>query len=300
MPKDNMVENGLPEREVNISALFSEPENTIDVIVLGDSESFTAVSPLRLWDSHGITTFVCGQPGQKVVEAYYCLKQIFEKQSPKLVIMETNMFFRYENFETELDEGIHELLGHYIPFYRYHDNWKKLTWNDFIPKFRLSRRDPQRGFVVKEGVVPYTGGAYMHETEDVEKVSALTGFYMKQMERLCEKNGAKILLLSVPSPVNWSYERHNGMTEFAEAEEFSYLDLNLYTDQLQIDWERDTMDAGDHLNIYGAVKINRYLGTYLSENYNLENHTGKAGYEFWESDSEAYLDKSLGSGNGGE
>ena len=35
-------------------------------------------------------------------------------------------------------------------------------------------------------------------------------------------------------------------------------------DQLQIDWQVDTKDAGDHMNWTGAQKVSQWLAGYLS------------------------------------
>ena len=65
-----------------------EKENTLDVLVVGDSLSYTAVSPMVLWKNYGITGYVCGQSGQRVDEAFYLLKNVYKTQKPKLVIIE--------------------------------------------------------------------------------------------------------------------------------------------------------------------------------------------------------------------
>ena len=40
----------------------SQKPHTIDVVVLGDSESYTSVDTMRLWHKRGITAYVLGQP----------------------------------------------------------------------------------------------------------------------------------------------------------------------------------------------------------------------------------------------
>ena len=47
-----------------------EPKNTIAVLVAGDSLTYSSVSTLGLWNQYGITSYVCGQPGQMLSETY--------------------------------------------------------------------------------------------------------------------------------------------------------------------------------------------------------------------------------------
>lgn len=65
------------------------------------------------------------------------------------------------------------------------------------------------------------------------------------------------------------YKHHNGVNAYAEKTGILYLDLNLSDSELQMDWSRDSKEQGDHLNVYGAIKVSRYLGKYLKSNYNL-------------------------------
>ena len=85
----------IDNRDRNALSVLNEPENSIDVLVLGDSESFTSISPYRLWEKQKITSYVCGQTGQQISEAYYLMKRAFQKQRPDLVILETNELFTH-------------------------------------------------------------------------------------------------------------------------------------------------------------------------------------------------------------
>ncbi len=68
----------IDNRDRNALSVLNEPENSIDVLVLGDSESFTSISPYRLWEKQKITSYVCGQTGQQISEAYYLMKRAFQ------------------------------------------------------------------------------------------------------------------------------------------------------------------------------------------------------------------------------
>ena len=86
------TENG--NQNKNAAGIRKESKNTIDVLVAGDSLSYSSVSPLGLWNQYGITSYVCGQPGQMLSETYETLKLAFKTQKPRLVLFETNVLFR--------------------------------------------------------------------------------------------------------------------------------------------------------------------------------------------------------------
>lgn len=71
-------------RNKSMVELENEPADTIDVLVIGDSESYTTVSPMEIWDKEGIPSYVGGQTGQKIQESYYMLKKHSKPRNPKL------------------------------------------------------------------------------------------------------------------------------------------------------------------------------------------------------------------------
>ena len=87
-PKENSVEAGMPPRDVKVNGIFGAENNSLDVIFFGDSITFTSIKPVQIWEEQGIASYVCGQSGQIIPEAYNWLKQILEKQSPDIVVLE--------------------------------------------------------------------------------------------------------------------------------------------------------------------------------------------------------------------
>ena len=49
---------GLPGRYNSYVGIQKEQKDSIDMLVLGDSESMTSISPMELWKSTGITLYV--------------------------------------------------------------------------------------------------------------------------------------------------------------------------------------------------------------------------------------------------
>ena len=105
-------------------------------------------------------------------------------------------------------------------------------------------------------------------------------YYVKAIKELCDRHGAQLLLVSTPSPVNWSYERHNGIQKFADELGCDYVDLNL--ESLGIDWTKDTFDKGDHLNHFGSVKVTSFLADYLRDRGGLTDHRTDPAYSGWD------------------
>ena len=49
-------------------------ENTIDIIMLRNSDMYNGISPMKLWKDTGITSYHIGTPMQTTWTSYYLLK----------------------------------------------------------------------------------------------------------------------------------------------------------------------------------------------------------------------------------
>lgn len=287
--EQRFIENDhlVPSRNKSIFGVLREPENSIDVIVVGDSLSYSAISPMILWKNHGITSYVCGQSGQKIQETYHALETAFTAQSPKLVILETNTMFRgaLEQGIVNLKETVEEWGNHYFPIFKGHDIWKSYVMNkEYV-------EENYKGFAFRCSVQPYENGTYMRETDKKARMPAAVIEYMDKIMDLCREKGAKLLLVSTPSPINYNYQRHNSIQDYAKKQDLDFLDLNLKLQEMRIDWKVDSLDKGDHLNLSGATKVTRQLGKYLSQQYDFQDHRNEEEYVQWQKEAEDYTAK---------
>lgn len=273
--------------EKKTSYFSKEAKNTIDVIILGDSETYSAFNPLQIYKEQGITSYVCGTHAQRLCDTLSILETTLETQSPEIVVLETNCLFRYAGVKPQMTDRTLYEVSQYLPVLKYHNRWKQVfsTINPSEQK-KLEREHMRKGFKLRTDVTPYTGGAWMHESENRKAFGEKVEEYLTKIYELCDQNDIELLLVTTPAPDNWTYEKHNTVSDWADKKGVMYLDMNLKTEELQIDWEKDTRDGGDHLNFAGATKVTAFWGSYLKGNYALSDHRQDEVYSSWNEDLE--------------
>lgn len=279
-PKDNSGTAGM--HYLSAMGFLAEPENSMDVLFLGDSLVYAGISPVQMWKKYGFTSYDCAIPSEKFIYAKDFCEQFLERQSPKLVFLETDVIFRDLTPE---DLGAH-LAESAFSVFSYHDRWKHLKARDFDFSIEYTRIEPYRGYRPSTKICPAKSNDYIKPTNDIRAIKKANLKYLEQVKQMCEEKGAKLIIFSMPCQKNWSMKIHNGMQKKADELGLEYLDLNLVGSALEMDWQADSRDGGEHLNSYGAVKVSDYLGKYIS-GYGVElgDRSGDS-YASWE---ESYI-----------
>ena len=58
-PKNNGGVGGLNAAHQAAEAFLGEPENSLDALFIGDSETYSALSPVEIWKDTGIPSYTC-------------------------------------------------------------------------------------------------------------------------------------------------------------------------------------------------------------------------------------------------
>ena len=285
-PKDNTEECGM--EEVRPNGILAEPEGTIDVLVVGDSISYCAIMPLQIWRNHGITSYVCGTPWQELYESEEFLKKAFEKQSPKMVILETStMFHKYEK-----KEEVRNKIERILPVFRYHDRWKefdKMLEVDMTLDVNYTFLHPHKGYRYYTNDTYYDPGNYAYQTQEVEPIPRRNKKKILEIAEFCEKQDAELVFMSMPNSVGWSPKRHNAISLLAEEIGAEYVDINYLTEEVPIVWKEDCFDEGEHMNLFGAKKVTTYVGKYLAQRDIFEDKRKNEQYVDWNKEQEAFF-----------
>lgn len=282
-PKDNTKKAGMPELRAN--GILSERQNSIDVLIIGDSESYVSVSPMEIWEQYGYTSYVMGTNAQKIYQSYNYLLEALENQHPKVVILETNTFFR----KLKTDLKLLNFMERYIPIIKYHDRWKNLKLNDFGGKVNYTNPNDLKGYyyINYTNPMPESKPKYMWKSKERKEIPSDEVYYIMKIYEKCKENGIELMFYSAPNHKNWAYNKHNSVQDLANKLKINYIDMNL-VDEIDIDWKTDTKDIGDHVNYKGAVKVSKYLGKYIGEKYKLIDHRGDPKFKNWDVSLEKY------------
>lgn len=207
-----------------------------------------------------------------------------QNQSPKIVMLEANAIYD----EVSIAIPFARIIQNVLPITEYHDRWKSLHWEDFYQKIKYTSTDYMKGFHYRTLMIPANTDNYMKSSEGKKEISEKSKIYLKLMQDYCQKIGARFMIMSVPSTTTWDYEKHNAVQEFAKEEQIDFIDYNILADEINIDWNTDTLDAGEHMNFYGSLKLTDYFEDYVEALEILKDHRGEKNYESWNQDLEEY------------
>ena len=280
-PKDNTEDAGI--YQASAAEILSQEPDSIQVLFLGDSEAYSSFVPLDLWTRTGVTGFVSSSLDQKTYETLELLNMALSCQSTKVVVLETNVLYRV--YATT--DALFPQLEAKIPALRYHDRWKHLSAADFFTTPHYTAESPDRGYYLLQTAEPADVSNYMTPMDEWEPLSRANRNNLKKIADICQKRDIQLLLFSSPSPTNWTMRRHNTIQDTADSLGLPYIDGNLL--DLNIDWDTDTYDGGDHLNYSGAAKVTAWLADYLTAHYpTLTDCRQDPAYQNWTRDAEAF------------
>ena len=295
-----------------MKGFYAEPKDSLDVIFMGNSDTYRGIDPLVMYHEYGFTSYNFVAAGQRIWTGYSMFEESLKYQKPKIILFNTDeLYFTkqtsygnsskvYDNmplsinkiksvFDSNYKRSIIVKMAHFLPIFRYHSRYNELT-NDDLKYAFYNERYALKGMDMVAYQVPYTGPKdYMTDTGEVMELPEISIEYLDKMVEKCKKENIEFILYHVPSPDSSSYARYMPVKKYADQKGITLLELNYDNKKIGIDWNKDTSDGGDHLNLYGAEKVSIYLGKYLKDNYDLPDHRNEEKYNYWNDDYNTYL-----------
>ena len=262
-----------------------------DVIFIGDCEVYANFSTIGFWEEYGITSFIRGSPQQLVWHSYYLLEDTLRHAHRKPQVVVFNIMAmqygepQYEPYNRLTLDGLRmspvkmraieasrmdddSRLSYIFPILRYKDHLRELGSEDL----RYFFRDPQvsiNGFMIRSDTVPV--GFIPRTMPQIDYGFSDRAYdYLERIVDLTKEHDIKLVLIKAPNLYpHWFDEWDEQIMEFAGKNDLLYVNFLEYTDDIGLDWDAHTFNAGLHLNVFGAELMSLYLGNILQERYDL-------------------------------
>ena len=288
----------------HMKTFYELEEDSLDVLVLGSSHAYADINPAVLWEEQGIAAYdLCGSI-QPMWNTYYYLKEALKTQTPSLIILEAycvsldldyidegrivknyyGLHWSKDKLDIAMESVPREKWREFLPeWVRYHNRYQELEKEDFLPY--LGQNQVYRnwkGFETRCDFMETAEPADFYTEEEYPLHEKAERYYRKIIELTQEK---EIPLLIVVSPYvgmeREEFGKYNRAEGIAEECGVPFINYNLLTEEMGLDFAMDSADSG-HLNHLGSAKFTSYLGEYIRENFALMDHRGDEAYSSWD------------------
>ena len=291
-----------------IEEYYKDPSDH-EVIFIGDCEVYENFSTITLWENYGITSYMRGSAQQLIWNSYYLLEDTLRYETPKVVVFNV-LALKYntpqseaynrmsidgmkwsrakvDNIRASMTEE-ENFIEYVFPLLRYHGRWAELTSDDFE---HLWSKDlvTHNGYYMR--VDTKAQGEFPDPTPLADYTLGENAMgYLQKMADLCAEKGIELVLIKAPTEFpHWYDEWDAQVVDFAEENDLVYINYIPLQEEIGLDMQQDTYDAGLHLNTQGAEKMADYFGAWLVENYDLTDHRGNPEYDaIWQEKIDFY------------
>lgn len=281
---------------------YEKDKNTIDVLFLGTSIIHTDIDVNQMYHDYGFTSYDLSADQHSGADILYFLKEALKYQNPKVVFIDVQSMsnaYQYNEISAHysydfMKTGINKLQGVMslrnlsvenimFPFTKYHARWEELSQSDFDYVF-MDKTNMLNGhfcYMMQNPVEIPTeyeaSSCTLSELgyNDTEKC-------LNDVVEYCAQNGLECVLLRTPLSYSyWNSKYYDALGLYAEEHGVKFWNCNDYYDEIGTDFSTDFIDIW-HMNQVGAQKLSIFLGRKISENFELEDHREKPGYEEWD------------------
>ena len=279
------------DMKIRYTGFYSEPNDTIDAIMIGPSSVSPLIAAPYIWNEFGITTYPLSTNAQPVAAVKYIIEEASKTQKDSLFIVDTTMFMvetdvlltepRIRNVVDNMKysltriRAINELvddksarIDYYFDISKYHaaifgENGVK---KEDLKYFNFESESIYKGYLFVDAVDIFDP-VEVSDVTDEKTIPESAQTELMELMDYCSENDVNLLFITCPYIATEDNKmKHNYIKNFVAERGYNYIDFNdLYT-EMDIDFEKDFYNA-NHFNIYGAEKFSQYLGNYLKNNY---------------------------------
>ena len=285
--------------ESHIRNFYREPENSLDVAMIGCSEMYAGYSAPLAYEEYGYTSYnlCCESAPASIYKSM--MREIFSRQSPQAMVIEVNGYFYTEermtnegNLRRWLDNmkmgknwynTINELvpederMDYFFKLSKYHDNWKNGS-------YQLARLENKGNYYKGEvslmkSFATRTTSSTVNLDMRENRGRLLTDIgekYLKEDIKFLQDKGMKnVLFVRMPHAFTLDEESEAVMEKIITEAGYDFMNCDDKFEEIGLDSTKDFYNA-EHMNVFGNRKFTHFIGGYIMDNYNPETkHTEK-------------------------
>ena len=279
--------------------LYRQPQNSVDVLVLGTSLAYAGVNTNVLWDEYGIAAYNLCSAEQPFWISYYYLEEALKTQSPSLILLDAKPAVYNRDYSKEGrtilstsgilspltrlnairacvgDEALWEFA---LVLPKLHDRYDEVVAGDFIlPPDNGGRGGSWKGYIEQDEHEKHVRPSLVW-VETRRSINARQEQYFRMILALAQTHGIPVMLAGFPTP-DYANDHMYYNTLWSIAAEYGVSGVNYNDPDLRYGLRYST-DFADwqHLNVKGSVTFSRKLGEDLTAMYALEDRRGDSAY----------------------
>lgn len=280
---------------------YNLERNSVDVLFFGSSFAVSSFNPQVIYDNYGITSYNLGCEQQSLVITYYWLREALKYQSPKIVVLDTYILYKYMGnyvynnmncsegavrkamdsmrlspLKWEAGKAIEEIdptqsgLSFMLLNIRYHTRWTGLGEDDYTEESMIEHGGV-KGFTVIGGSDPDLEYTPFKDSDisavDAEPMVETSREYLDKIVDLCAEKNIQLVLTNIPcgEPIT----RYKSTKGYADAHGLPYYDFNEEVIYNEINYSA-AEDLLGHPNYLGSEKISLYMGNIFATEYGIQ------------------------------
>ena len=291
---------------------YQQPEDSIDVLVLGTSCAYSGVNTNVLWAEYGIAAYNLCCAEQPYWVSYHYLVEALKTQSPKLILLDAKAAiyqddysprgrtilatYGIRSFDTRLKAiaacvGEENMLDFVLAFPQLHSLYKDIDAESFVyPPDNGDRGTVWKGFIEMDETELHSRPVTVWPGPKSPLNARQKDYFCKTLQ-LAKEHDIPVLVVAFPNPDYANDHAYcNALWEVAEAYDADVMNYNDPKVRTGLMYSTDFADW-QHLNVKGSVTFSRRLGSDLKEMYVLPDRRGEETYESWERCADAWYAK---------
>ena len=292
--------------------LYHQPEDSVDVLVLGTSCGYAGVNTNILFEEYGIAAYnLCGAE-QPYWISYYYLEEALKTQTPKLILLDAKASIYQDDYSKRgrtilstygiRDVGVRmkaiaacvaeeDFTGYALAFLELHSYYAKVEQENFVyPPTNGGRGPDWKGFIEMDVTEQHQKPSLVW-TDIKKPINARQQEYFEKTLMLAQEHEIPVMLVGFPNP-DYANDHMYYNSLWSVAAQYGVDGIN-YNDpdlRLRLLYSSDFADW-QHLNVKGSAKFTRRLGDDLRKMFDLPDRRGDKVYETWQQCADDWFEK---------